>query len=43
MGTGSMCPFLVLRVRRGPNLLTDTLLQVRVKQCWVADIFVVYI
>jgi hypothetical protein len=31
MGTGSMCPFLVLRVRRGPYLLSDTLLQVRSK------------
>lgn len=28
MGTGSICPFLVLRVRRGPYLLSDTLLQI---------------
>lgn len=25
---GSICPFLVLRVRRGPYLLSDTLLQI---------------
>jgi hypothetical protein len=25
---GTMCPFLVLKVRRGPYLLSDTLLQI---------------
>lgn len=28
MGSGSTCPFLVLKVRRGPYLLSDTLLQI---------------